>query len=78
MEVFGFEANFSAGVLGELGVILRLKIGICIKKCAEISMSGLTYGLTIIHAEVCTHDSVETKSGVGNLRESRRGEIGAP
>jgi hypothetical protein len=51
-------------------VILLLKGGVSIEKCAEISMASLRTGLTIVHAKVCTHDGVETKSGVGNLRES--------
>ena len=70
------EADFGAGVSGILGVILRLKVGVCIEKCAEVSMASLRGNLARVHAEVCTHEGVETKSGVGNLREW--GEVGAP
>ena len=63
---------------GILGVILRLKVGVSIKKCTEISMASLRGNLACVHAKVCTHDGVETESGVGNLREVVERESGAP
>ena len=64
MEVFGFEANFGAGMGRVLGVILRLKVGVSIKKCAEISMASLRGNLACVHAKVHTHDGVETERRV--------------
>ena len=64
MEVFGFEANFGAGVSGILGVILLLKVGVSIEKCTEISMASLRGNLACVHAKVHTHDGVETERRV--------------
>ena len=63
---------------GILGMVLLLKVGVCIKKCAEISMASLGGNLACVHAKVCTHDGIQTEGRVRNLREVVGVEIGAP
>ena len=82
MEVFGRKTDLGAGVSRKLTMVFFLEGRLGVNEGSEISMASLRGNFACVHAEVHTHDGVETESGVGNLCEGvgnnvGGGEIGA-